>query len=88
MAESGSAVASLAAVQAATETSSYRVKLAREEFIRLVRFARPRVIFHRRKNLFFAYGGFVVYSQECIPQDFPGQNVIEAKELSNYAWAV
>ncbi len=87
MAQSGSAVATIAAVQAATETGSYRVKLARDEFIKLVGVARPRVVFHRRKNLFFAYAGFVVYSQECVPEDLPGVNIVEAKELSNYAWA-
>lgn len=88
MAQTGSSVATIAAIEAATETGSYRVKFEREKFIEIVRIARPRIIYRRRKNHFFAYDGFVMYSQECSDNDFPGVRIIEAKELSNYAWAV
>lgn len=87
VAQSGSAIGAIAAIEAANETGSYRVKFARKEFIELARVARRRVIYRRRKNYFFAYDGFLVYSQECIDSDFPGTRIVEAKELSNYAWS-
>lgn len=87
MAQTGSPVATIAAIEAATETGSYRVKFSREKFLELVRVARPKIIYRRRKNHFFAFDGFVMYSQECSDGDFPGVRIVEAMELSNYAWA-
>ena len=88
MAQSGAASAAVSAAIIASEMGSYRVKLARKEFVELARIARPRIIYRRKKNHFFAYDGFLMYSQECSDSDFAAVRIFEAKELSNYAWAV
>ena len=50
----------IAATAAATShASSYRVKFARQEFLELVRLAKPKIIYHRKKMHFFAFDGFV-----------------------------
>ncbi|MFB3890322.1 MAG: hypothetical protein ACE14S_12610 [Candidatus Bathyarchaeia archaeon] len=65
--------------------SSYRVKFAREEFLQLVRLAKPKIIYRRKNMHFFAYDGFVMYSDQCDSSEF-SQRVIEAIEFSNYQW--
>ena len=70
---------------AAVNASSYRVKFHRAEFLELVDIARPRIIYRRRKNHFFAYNGFVMYCQECKDSDF-NSRIMNAIELSNYQW--
>jgi len=70
----------------ANDASSYRVKFSREQFLDLIDIAKPKIIYKRKKNHFFAFDGFIMYSQECADEDFPNQKVIEAMELSNYAW--
>jgi hypothetical protein len=82
MAFAGDAVAAAAA---AAHTSSYRVKFRRREFLELVQIAKPEIIYRRGKNHFFAFNGFVMYSQECSDQDF-SQKVLESIELSNSSW--
>jgi hypothetical protein len=67
------------------QTSSYRVKFKREEFLELVRMAKPKVIYLRKNRYFFAFDGFVMYTCECNPSDF-SQRIIEAIEFSNQAW--
>jgi hypothetical protein len=68
--------------------SSYRVKLDKVRFLELVETARPKRIYRRKKNHFFAFDGFVMYSQECQDSDFLDSQVVEAVELSDYQWAV
>ena len=66
--------------------SSYRLKFDRDEFLKLVDIARPRIIYKRGKNHIFAYDGFVMYSQECKDEDF-GVTIIDSIEFSNYTWS-
>jgi hypothetical protein len=51
-------------VASESPASSYRLKFSREEFLKLVDIAKPRVIYRRGKNHIFAFDGFVMYSQE------------------------
>ena len=74
-----------AAAAAAAHTSSYRVKFKRREFLELVEIAKPRIIYRRGKNHFFAFDGFVMYSQECEDGDFR-QKILESMEFSNTSW--
>jgi hypothetical protein len=67
-------------------SSSYRVKFRRREFLELVEIAKPRIIYHRRRMHFFAFDGFVMYTFECDDRDF-SQKVLEALEFSNYQWS-
>ena len=68
--------------------SSYRVKFKREEFINLVKFSKPELIFHVKRMYFFAFQGFVVYSLECDESDFIDQHItiLESIEFSNRPW--
>ena len=68
------------------QASSYRVKFRREEFLRLVEIANPRIIYHRRRMHFFAFDGFVMYTFDCDDIEF-SQPIIEAVEFSNYMWS-
>ena len=70
---------------AAAHPSSYRVKFRRKEFLELVDTAKPKIIYKRGKNYFFAFDGFVMYSQECEDKDFR-QKILEAIEFSNRVW--
>lgn len=69
------------------QASSYRVKFKRDQFLELIDFARPRVIYHRGKNHFFAFDGFVMYCQGCSDADFLKQRLFETIELSNEVWS-
>jgi hypothetical protein len=56
---------------------------ARErEFLELVDIAKPKIIYRRKKNHFFAYDGFMMYSQECKDSDF-GAKILNSMEFSN-----
>ena len=83
MAATGSTAATAAATQ---NSSSYRVKFERREFLRLVEIANPKIIYHRRRMHFFAFDGFVMYTFDCDDIDF-SLPVIEAIEFSNYMWS-
>lgn len=72
-------------VAAESNASSYRVKFAREEFLELVRLARPKIIYKRKNMYFFAYDGFVMYCDQCEDKDF-SERILEAIEFSNYMW--
>ena len=63
--------------------SSYRVKFEKQNFLELVRIARPRIIYRRKNMHFFAYDGFVMYCDQCEKSDF-SQTILEAIEFSNY----
>jgi len=73
------------AMAAASEASSYRIKFRRAEFLELVDAAKPRFIYRRGKNHFFAFDGFLMYCQQCRDSDF-SQRVIDSIELTNYQW--
>ena len=66
--------------------SSYRVKFDKQNFLELVRIARPRIIYHRKNMHFFAYDGFVMYTDQCDNSDF-SQTILDSIEFSNYQWA-
>ncbi|MFW9910956.1 MAG: hypothetical protein ACFFEU_00685 [Candidatus Thorarchaeota archaeon] len=83
MAFAGGTAAAAAAVE---NTSSYRVKFKRKEFLELVQIAQPRIIYHVRRMHFFAYDGFVMYTFECDSNEF-SQKVIHAIEFSNMGWS-
>jgi len=71
---------------AAQNTSSYRVKFQRNEFLKLVEIAKPNRIHDRGKMHFFAFDDLVMYTFECKDSDFK-QKVMHAIELSNQAWS-
>ena len=80
-------MATAGATAAATiQASSWRVKFRREEFLRLVEIANPRIIYHRRRMHFCAFDGFVMYTFDCDDIEF-SQPIIEAVEFSNYMWS-
>ncbi|MHA2060614.1 MAG: hypothetical protein ACW976_07540 [Candidatus Ranarchaeia archaeon] len=74
-----------AAVVATINASCYRVKFERDEFLRLVQQAKPKIIYQRRRMHFFAFEGFVMYSFECSDEDF-SQTIFHAIEFSNVQW--
>jgi hypothetical protein len=74
-----------AAAAAAAQSSSYRVKFKRNEFLELVQIAQPKIIYHVRRMHFFAYDGFVMYTFECDTNEF-SQKVMQAIEFSNSDW--
>ena len=78
--------ATTAAVIAAQHTSSYRVKYKREQFLELVKIAKPKIMYQTGRMHFFAYDGFVMYTFECEDSDFK-QKVLHAIEFSNQAWS-
>ena len=71
---------------AAQHTSSYRVKFRGEEFLELVKIAKPKILYHRGRMHFFAFDGFVMYTFECQDGDFK-QQILHAIEFSNQAWS-
>lgn len=77
-----------AAAPAARNTSSYRVKFRRSEFLELVKTARPERVYHVNRIHFFAFDGFVAYSQETKNEDISLLRIqlVEAIEFSNEAW--
>ena len=66
---------------------TYRVKFSRENFLRFLEIAEPKVIYHVQRIHFFAYDGFTMYSLACHPEDFAHYKVIEVMEFSNTAWS-
>ena len=77
---------STGAIVAAQNTSSYRVKFHKTQFLELVQIAKPKIIYHRKGMYFFAFDGFVMYTYECVKKDF-SQKIIDAIEFSNQAWS-
>jgi hypothetical protein len=74
-----------AAAAAAQNSSSYRVKFRREEFLELYKIAEPKIVYHTGRMHFFSFDGFVMYSFECEDKDF--NKVLHAIEFSNYTWS-
>jgi hypothetical protein len=75
-----------AVAASASNASCYRVKFDREEFLELVRTAKPKIIYRRKNMYFFAYDGFVMYCDQCDSKDF-SQRILDAIEFSNYQWS-
>lgn len=65
---------------------TYRVKFDRENFLRFLEIASPKLIYHVRRMHFFAYDGFTMYSLACHEEDLLHYKVIEVMEFSNTAW--
>ncbi len=78
--------AMVAATAASGAASSYRVKFDRENFLELIRIARPRTIYRRKNMYFFAFDGFVMYCDQCESSDF-SERILDAIEFSNYDWS-
>ncbi len=74
-----------ATVVSEMNASSYRVKFDKQNFLELVRIARPRIIYRRKNMHFFAYDGFVMYTDQCDNSDF-SQTILDSIEFSNYQW--
>jgi hypothetical protein len=72
-------------VAAESDASSYRVKFDRENFLELVRIARPKIIYRRKNMYFFACDGFVMYCDQCEASDFT-ERILDTIEFSNYQW--
>jgi hypothetical protein len=78
--------AMVAASSAASgSASSYRVKFDRQNFLEVVRIARPPIIYRRKNMYFFSFDGFVLYCDQCEARDF-SERIIDAIEFSNYDW--
>jgi hypothetical protein len=75
-----------AAVVSTMESSSYRVKFKRAEFLELLQLAQPKIVYYRGNNFFLAFDGFVIYSQQYDEEDFANHRIVEAIELSNSPW--
>ena len=82
MAFAGGTAASVAAAQ---NSSSYRVKFMRKEFLELYKVAEPKIVYQTGRMHFFSFDGFVMYSFECKDEDF--KKVLNAIEFSNYTWS-
>jgi hypothetical protein len=52
----------------------------------MVEVARPQRIYNVKKFYFFAFDGFIMYSEECKRNDFTAHNIIDAIEFANVAW--
>ncbi len=81
-----SETAAVVAAPASMAASPYRVKFERQDFLDLVDFARPKLIYKRGNMHFFAFDGFVMYSMQCHDKDF-SQRIFEAIEFSNQMWS-
>ena len=62
---------------ASQNSSSYRVKFRRNEFLGLVEIASSGIIYHSRRIHFFAFDGFVMYTFDYDDVDY-SQPVINA----------
>lgn len=54
----------------------------------LVKIAKPKTIYHKKRIHFFAHDGFVMYTFECKNNDFKLLRIplLEAIEFSNTPW--
>lgn len=73
------------ATATAQHTSSYRVKFDKKSFLALTQIAKPERIYYRKGMHFFAYDGFVMYTDKCKDTDFRVK-VLHAIEFSNTSW--
>ena len=75
-----------ATAAASITTSSYRVKVKKQEFLELVEIVKLGIIYQRGRMHFLVFYGFVMYSFQCNDGDF-SQKVIKAMEFSNCQWS-
>jgi len=78
-------MAEVSVASAESNSSCYRVKFDREKFLNLVELAKPRIIYRRKNVYFFAFDGFVMYSDQCDAKDFSAR-ILDAIEFSNCQW--
>lgn len=64
--------------------TALRIKLLKEEFLRLIKLSQREIIYRVKKTHLFAFDGFVFYCEECEDRDF--ETVIVGSELSNITW--
>lgn len=64
--------------------TALRIKLLKEEFLRLVKLSQREIIYRVKKTHLFAFDGFVFFCEECEDSDF--DTVIVGSELSNITW--
>lgn len=67
--------------------SGYRIKFDRQRFIEMVEIANPKRIYKVKNFYYFAFDGFVMYSDKCGDTEFAHRVVIKAIEFSNYPWS-
>ena len=72
-------------VVAESNSSCYRVKFDREQFLEFVDIAKPRIIYRRKNVYFFAFDGFDMFCDQFDSKDFSAR-ILEAIEFSNYQW--
>lgn len=70
-----------------TYASGYRIKFDRQRFIEMVEIANPKRIYKVKNFYYFAFDGFVMYSDKCGDDEFGHREVIDAIEFSNYPWS-
>lgn len=68
------------------DASGYRIKFDRERFIEMVEIANPARIYKIKNFYYFAFDGFVMYTDKCGDNEFVLRKVIHAIEFSNSAW--
>ena len=67
--------------------SGYRIKFDREKFIEMVEISDPKIIYKVENFYYFAFDGFVMYTNKCRDTEFSHRKVMEAKEFSNSSWS-
>ena len=67
--------------------SGYRIKFDRQHFIEMVEIANPKRIYKVSNFYYFAYDGFVMYTDKCSDDEFAHRTVINAIEFSNSSWS-
>ena len=68
-------------------TGGYRLKFDRDEFVQVVGIAKPKRIYRVKNIYYFAFDGFVMYTDKCSSQDIAAIQIIDATEFSNGAWS-
>lgn len=70
----------------ALNTSGYRIKFDREEFLRILSVGNPKRLYRLKKFVFFAFDGFVMFSEDLEEQDLMRYDVFDIIEFSNQSW--
>ena len=80
------ATTSAATTGASLNSSSYRIKFRRAEFLEMLNTAKPPRIYRVSNFYYFAFDGFIMYCSECKEDDLMGYPIIRAIEFSNTQW--
>lgn len=67
-------------------SSSYRIKFQKEEFLKLLEIANPKVVYQVNKFFYFSFDGFVMYTEHIDEFELSRYKVIRGIEFSNYPW--